>query len=89
MEKHALLLLLLLLFLADCPIPNVKYTREEYSTSALISTFSPLVTSGPPSPCTAQVQGLATCAFDGSLEVKQGCCSTACSEQMKQVRIAV
>jgi hypothetical protein len=31
------------------------------------------------------VQGLATCAFDGSLEVKQGCCSTDCATQMKQV----
>ncbi|WIA38423.1 hypothetical protein OEZ86_001749 [Tetradesmus obliquus] len=69
----------------DCPIPVVKYTKEEYSTGALISTFSPLIISGPPSPCSAQVQGLATCAFDGSLEVKQGCCSTACSEQMKQI----
>jgi hypothetical protein len=39
-------------------------------------------------PLHVQVQGLATCAFDGSLEVKQGCCSTACAEQMKQVGIA-
>ncbi|KAF6256606.1 hypothetical protein COO60DRAFT_1657258 [Scenedesmus sp. NREL 46B-D3] len=68
-----------------CPVPVVKYSREEYSTSALISTFSPLISQGPPSPCSAQVQGLATCAFDGSLEVKQGCCSIGCSEQMKQI----
>lgn len=70
---------------ADCPVKNVKYTPKEFTLGTLVTSFTPLIASAPPTPCSSQAQSLATCAFDGSLGIKTGCCSIACSEQMKQV----
>jgi hypothetical protein len=67
-------------------VENVNYPPELFSVDALVTQLAPLVTSGTPTNCTSQATNLVTCAFDGSLGVQEGCCSTACSDQLTQVR---
>jgi len=70
---------------AGCPIPNVPYPPEQYKTDNLITVFAPLAQQIPRQDCVQQATSLAVCAFDGSLGIKSGCCSTECATQMAQV----
>lgn len=70
---------------AGCPIPNVPYPPEQYQTDTLVTVFAPLAQQIKRQECVQQATSLAVCAFDGSLGIKSGCCSTECATQMAQV----
>jgi hypothetical protein len=54
----------------------------------LFGQMTPMVTEGSrDSPCARAVPNLTDCATDGSLQVKEGCCSAACAGKMQQVRL--
>lgn len=52
----------------------------------LFSLMTPLVSQGSNnSPCARAVPNLSACAEDGSLQIKQGCCSKSCADKLQQV----
>lgn len=53
----------------------------------LFGLMTPMVSQGSrDSPCARAVPNLTDCAADGTLQVREGCCSTACAGKMQQVR---
>jgi hypothetical protein len=76
----------LLVNAAGCPVPNVEWPPEQYSLTTLVSLFVPLLPSITRADCQQQAGSLASCAFDGSLAVKSGCCSSECATNMRKVR---
>lgn len=85
LRTPALVLLLLSLLLTGCPIPIAQYPPSVFSTDTLVTVFAPLAQQIPRQECAEQSLSLAVCAFDGSLGVETGCCTSACSAAMSQV----
>lgn len=68
----------------------LSQTRNDVCVAAavgmLFSLMTPLISQDTnTSPCFKEVPNLAPCASDGSLQIKEGCCSQDCADRMKQV----
>jgi hypothetical protein len=73
----------------DCPVPQQGYAEGRVTLNTLALAFMPLLSATPPGQCSAQASELPTCADDGSLAVRVGCCSTACAAKMRQASVAL
>uniref|UniRef100_A0A383V8Q5 Uncharacterized protein n=1 Tax=Tetradesmus obliquus TaxID=3088 RepID=A0A383V8Q5_TETOB len=73
----------------DCPVNTTLYTQDEFSVDKLFGLMTPMVSQGSrDSPCARAVPNLTECAADGTLQVREGCCSTACAGKMQQALVS-